>query len=201
MSSPQTAGQTSTAGDLKTLLTWRGDEGVNRLEQVRLNVNGARVKAYGRIIAAAHGDQEAFSCSYELVTNDAGVTKRLSIHLVRADGESQIGITRDEENKWLVRAGGEMIRSDFDGAEDVDVALSPMFNALPIRRHRLVGGTGSVEVPVLYVYLPSSRIEPATLTYTAGPDSITVDSPVANSALTVDENGFVIDYPGLATRV
>lgn len=182
------------------MITWRGVD-TNRLEQVRLNVSGARIKAYGRIITAATDAHDAFSASYELITNDAGVTKRLSVHLVQAGGETQIGISRDEEDKWLIHAGGETVRGDFDGAQDVDLSLSPLFNALPIRRRGVVGSSASIEVPVVYVYLPSGAVEPATLRYTAGADGIDVVSPVASSTVTVDENGFVIDYPGLATRV
>ncbi|MDY6809734.1 hypothetical protein GIY30_09690 [Gordonia sp. HNM0687] len=182
------------------MVTWRG-EGADRLEQVRLLVNGARIKAYGRIIAAATNTHEAFSASYELVTNDAGVTKRLSVHLVRASGETQMAITRDGEHNWLVQTVDGTTRSDFNGAADVDLALSPMFNALPIRRHGLHRGGGDLDVPVVYLYLPSGQVEPATLHYTATANGIEVVSPVATSTLTVDKNGFVIDYPGLATRV
>ncbi|QUD82971.1 putative glycolipid-binding domain-containing protein [Gordonia polyisoprenivorans] len=204
VSSPQAAPQASAsdATEFKTMITWRGVD-TDRLEQVRLNVQGARVKAYGRIIAAATADHDAFSASYELVTNDAGVTKRLSIHLVQAGGETQLGMARDEENTWLVQTGGETVRKDFGGAEDVDLALSPMFNALPIRRLHLAAAdaSGTVEVPVVYVYLPTAVVEPAILRYTPGPDGIGVSSPVATSTLTVDDNGFVIDYQGLASRV
>ncbi|RPA64885.1 hypothetical protein EF294_07305 [Gordonia oryzae] len=204
VSFPQAAPQASAsdATEFKTMITWRGVD-TDRLEQVRLNVQGARIKAYGRIIAAATADHDAFSASYELVTNDVGVTKRLSIHLVQAGGETQLGMARDEENTWLVQTGGETVRKDFGGAEDADLALSPMFNALPIRRLHLTGAdaSGTVEVPVVYVYLPTAVVEPATLRYTPGPDGIGVSSPVATSTLTVDDNGFVIDYPGLASRV
>ncbi|MYR07437.1 hypothetical protein GTV32_14485 [Gordonia sp. SID5947] len=182
------------------MVTWRG-EGADRLEQVRLHVTGARIKAYGRIIAAASKEHEAFSASYELVTNDSGVTKRLSVNLLRASGETQLGITRDGENNWLVQTSEGTIREDFNGAEDVDLALSPMFNALPIRRHGLQSGAGEIDVPVAYLYLPAGIVEPATLHYTASEGSIAVVSPVATSTLTVDDNGFVVDYPGLATRV
>ncbi|MFW0797071.1 putative glycolipid-binding domain-containing protein [Gordonia sp. CPCC 205515] len=183
------------------MITWRG-EGADRLEQVRLQVNGARIKAYGRIIAAATDDHEAFSASYELVTNDLGVTKRLSVHLLKASGETQLGIARDGEHNWLVqRPDGTTTRSDFNGAEDVDLALSPMFNSLPIRRHHLTEGTAEREVPVVYLYLPGNVVEPATLRYTAGASAIGVVSPVATSTITVDDNGFVVDYAGLAKRV
>ncbi|MFW0786173.1 putative glycolipid-binding domain-containing protein [Gordonia sp. CPCC 206044] len=195
--SPETA---TSAADFKSMVTWRG-VGADRLEQVRLQVSGDRIKAYGRIIAAATDDHEAFSASYELITNDAGVTKRLSVHLLRESGITQLGITRDGEHNWLVQTPDGTQRSDFNGAEDVDLALSPMFNALPIRRHRLHERAGDLDVPVAYLYLPGGVVEPATLHYTAGEDSIEVVSPVVTSTLTVDANGFVVDYAGLATRV
>ncbi|MFT4397928.1 putative glycolipid-binding domain-containing protein [Gordonia lacunae] len=184
------------------MLTWRGED-TDRLEQVRLVVSGARLKAYGRIIAAATADHEAFSASYELQTTDAGVVKRLTVHLVRADGETQFGITRDDEGTWLIRRpDGETTRSDFGGAEDVDLALSPMFNALPIRRRALSASTpGTVQVPVAYMYLPSGDVKPATMSYTPGEDGFRVVSPLATTTITVDENNFVVDYPGLARRV
>ncbi|WP_074852119.1 putative glycolipid-binding domain-containing protein [Gordonia westfalica] len=205
VSSPQTApesGRSSAATDeFKTVLTWRGED-TDRLEQVRLVVSGARLKAYGRIIAAATDDHEAFSASYELQTTDTGVTKRLTVHLIREDGETQFGITRDNEGTWLVRRpDGEVIQSDFEGAEDVDLALSPMFNALPLRRRRLAPADGTVDVPVMYVYLPSGEMKPATMSYTATADGIDLVSPLATTTITLDDNGFVTDYPGLARRV
>lgn len=205
MSSPQTApenGQSSaTTDEFKTVLTWRGED-TDRLEQVRLVVAGSRIKAYGRIIAAATDEHEAFSASYELQTTDAGVTKRLTVHLIREAGETQFGITRDGEGTWLVRRpDGEVIQSDFDGAEDVDLALSPMFNALPLRRLKPSPGSPTVDVPVVYLYLPDGEVKSATVSYTAREDGIGLVSPLATTTLTLDENGFVIDYPTLARRV
>ncbi|GAC67705.1 putative glycolipid-binding domain-containing protein [Gordonia soli] len=204
MSPSDTAAQDpaqESAPEYKTLITWRG-EGTDRLEQVRVHVSGERIKAYGRIIAAADGEQEAFSASYELVTNDLGVTKRLSVHLVRESGETQIGILRDGEHNWLIQTSEGTIREDFSEAQDVDLALSPLFNALPIRRRRIAEAAGAVEVPVAYLYLPSSRVEAATLTYTPNSSGgIDVVSPVANSTITIDDNGFVVDYTDLAHRV
>lgn len=187
-------------GDFKTIMTWRGI-GEDRLEQVRVAVTGERVKAYGRIIGAATETHEAFSASYDLVTNDAGLIKRLSLHLVRAGGDTQISITRDGQDAWLVQSARGMERSDFGGAQDVDLALSPFFNALPIRRLGLRAGTETVAVPVAYLYLPSGEVSAATLQYTPAEDGIGIVSPVAETTITVDENGFVLNYPGLAERV
>ncbi|MFZ2240548.1 MAG: putative glycolipid-binding domain-containing protein [Gordonia amarae] len=207
--SPTTSAATSTSpggGEFRTMVTWRGLDAI-RLEQVRLYVSGARIKAYGRIIAAAHDDKEAFSASYELITNDEGVTKRFSVHLVRASGESQLAINRDGEHNWLVQTADGTIRSDFNGAEDIDMALSPMFNALPIRRYafragRRVPAGEHAEVPVVYLYLPEARVEAATMKYTKlKGNQVSLEGPVASSTVTFDENGFVINYEGLSERV
>lgn len=191
----------SESGGFKTVLTWRGI-GEERLEQVRVTVTGKRIKAYGRIVAAATDKQEAFSASYDLITNDAGATKRLSLHLVRAGGDTQISITRDGQDAWLVQSARGVERSDFGGAQDVELALSPFFNTLPIRRLGLgEPGSGPAEVPVAYLYLPSGEVTPATLSYTPSAVGFDIVSPVAQTTITVDENGFVVNYPGLAERV
>lgn len=183
------------------MLTWRRLTN-ERFEQARVHVSGARVKAYGRIISSEAG-QEPYSASYELLTNDLGVTRRLSVHLIRASGETQLAITRDSGHNWLVQTGDGTVHSDFDGAEDVDIAMSPLFKALPIRRLGLQHdpGAGTHSVPAVYLYLPEGRVEPATMTYTAGPDSIAVVTPLAGSSVTVDPDGFVVDYAGISTRV
>ncbi|HEY9316123.1 putative glycolipid-binding domain-containing protein [Williamsia sp.] len=188
-------------GDFKAMMTWRGI-GAERLEQVRVTVTGRRIKAYGRIIAAATPEHEAFSASYDLITTDAGLTKRLSLHLVRAGGDTQISITRDGQDVWLVQSARGMHRSDFGGAQDVDLALSPFLNALPIRRLGLDNpATKPVVVPAAYLYLPTGEFAAESLQYTPGESGIGIVGPVAQTTITVDQNGFVRDYPGLAERI
>lgn len=173
------------------------------MESARVQVTGGRVKAYGRIVAAATTLHPAFSASYDLVTDDAGATKRLSLTVTLAERERQLSIARDEEGMWLVQDhSGETSRSAFDGALDVDVIFSAFFNALPIRRtdvYRTVGET--VTMPVVYVRVPDLAVEVSTISYTSGADGIRVHSPVAQTTVKVDADGFVLDYPGLAARI
>lgn len=186
--------------EFKGMYTWRG-VGTDRLEQVRVQVSGDRIKANGRIIAAARNGDDAFSVAYELITDDSGATRRLAINQVRAEGASQITISRDEENRWLVNTSEGTVSGAFGGAEHADLALSSFFNALPFRRHRSSEVGTEIEVPVLYVYLPSDRVEAATLRYQCSDDRVEVTSPDAQSTFTMDDNGFVVDYDGLAERV
>ena len=84
---------------------------------------------------------------------------------------------------------------------DVDVILSPFFNALPIRRYGLQSGADELEVPVVYVNLVDLGVQEATVVYSSAADGIHVLSPVSSSTVTVDEDGFVMTYQGLMERI
>ena len=167
-----------------------------------MHLSGNRIKAYGRIVAGATEVHPAFSASYDLVTDDAGATKRLSLTLTLAERDRQLSIARDEENMWSVSGHqGQSARAAFSGALDVDAVFSPFFNALPIRRTGIYKKHDSVSVPVVYVMLPEFSVNPATITYTSGSDGMKLHSPVADTTVTVDDDGFILDYPGLAERI
>lgn len=176
------------------------------MESVRVQLSGNRIKAYGCIVAAATASHPAFSASYDLITDDRGATKRLSLTVTLAERERQLSIARDEENMWMVQdQSNQTKREGFDGALDVDVVFSPFFNALPIRRTGLYQRSETIALPVVYVRVPELTVELATITYTSeGPDpkaGIKLKSPVAETILTVDDDGFILDYPGLAERI
>ena len=171
------------------------------MESVRVQLSGNRIKAYGRIVSAATDTTPAFSASYDLVTDESGGTKRLSMTVTLAERERQLSVARDEENMWLVTDHQGDRRAAYDGALDVDVVFSPFFNALPIRRTGLHRRTDSVTLPVVYVWLPDLVVKQATLSYTSGTDGIKLNSPVADTTISVDSDGFIVDYPGLAERI
>ena len=176
------------------------------MESVRVQLSGNRIKAYGRIVAAATPSHPAFSASYDLVTDEAGATKRLSLSVTLAERERQLSIARDEENMWLVQQHtGETKRAAYDGALDVDVIFSPFFNALPIRRVGLNERADSVTVPTIYVRLPEMSVTSAVVSYSSSAagagEGIKVHSPVSDVTLTVDADGFIVNYPDLAERI
>jgi hypothetical protein len=188
-----------------TILTWQG-VGAPRLESVRLLVAENRFKASGRLIAAADGENDAYSTSFEAATDEAGTFSRLLLRVTTAEEERQITINRTEDGLWLVDRGQGSERSTFGGALEVDVAGSVTFNALPIRRLNLHRETGRHELPVVFVSLPDLAVRVSQQTYTTvsiGDDSAVVNYKDENftADLTVDSSGFVIDYPELARRV
>jgi hypothetical protein len=107
---------------------------------------------------------------------------------------------------WLVQDHqNQTKREAYDGALDVDVIFSPFFNALPIRRTGLYRSADSISLPVVYVRLPELSVEQVNISYSsAGSDvsgGIKLVSPVADTTITVDDEGFILDYPGLAERI
>jgi uncharacterized protein len=198
---------TTTITRKPTILTWQGVES-KRLESVRLLLaaSDGRAKASGRIIAAATADEEAFSASFEAGTDQSGAFSRLLIRATTAEEERQISVSRTKDGLWLVDRGEGSERAAFDGAMDVDVAGAVLFNGLPIRRLGLHKESGRHELPVVYVSLPDLSVRVLNQTYTTvsiGDDSAVVnyDDGSFTADLTVDENGFVIDYPRLARRI
>ncbi|MFD4369366.1 putative glycolipid-binding domain-containing protein [Rhodococcus sp. NPDC058521] len=190
----------SVASTWPAVLTWRAHN-APRMESARVQLSGNRIKAAGRIIGAACSEHPAFSASYDLVTDENGVTRRLSLRTSMAAGERLMSISRDEEGVWMVDNGSQHQRSTFAGALDVDVVLSPLFNTLPIRRFDMNSTSEDIEVPVVYVSLLDLEVNAASITYSSGPDGIHVLSPVSSSSVRIDGDGFVLDYPGLAERI
>ena len=173
------------------------------MESVRIQLSGKRIKANGRIVAAATANNPAFGAYYDLQTDETGATKRFGLTVTLAERERQLAIARDEENMWLVTDHQGESRSGFNGALDVDLVFSPFFNALPIRRLGLHERAESITLPMVYVDVPGMTITAATVSYSSGGDGngIKLHSPVAETTVSVDSDGFILDYPGLAERI
>ena len=92
-------------------------------------------------------------------------------------------------------------RAAYEGALDVDVVWSPFFNTLPIRRVGLHEHAESITVPTVYVNLPEMSVASAAISYSSIGDGMKVHSPTSDTTLTVDADGFIVDYPGLAARI
>ncbi|UQE75298.1 putative glycolipid-binding domain-containing protein [Gordonia sp. PP30] len=193
------------SNDVKTMLTWRGAD-AERIEQVRMNISDARIRAYGRIISAATDEHEAYSVSYELVTNDSGVTRRLSVRMLRASGETQLDISRDMDGRWMVQTPDSVVHSDFGGADTVDLWHSPFLKSLVIRRFGLLGGQSVVDIPVVELSLPGCSVDVIEKSYTfdglgTAAGAATLTSARGTWDLRVDEAGLVTTFTGIAERI
>jgi uncharacterized protein len=188
-----------------TMLTWRAGDG-HGFEGTRLLLGaGSAFRAHGRLVRAdPNGD---FTASYRLVVAEDGSVERMSVASATAQRERHLTINRTEEGFWLLDTGAGGTRTDFDGALDVDVAYSAMFNSLPIRRLGMYRDPGEYDLPMVYVSLPELEVSLVHQNYrTVRPAS--GDTPAAiefrwddfAAELVVDHDGLVISYPGIAER-
>ncbi|PPK65894.1 putative glycolipid-binding domain-containing protein [Actinokineospora auranticolor] len=192
-----------------SVFTWQGSRPAT-LESVRLLLTEGRLRASGRLIAAAHPDtgREAFSASFDASFNDAARGAEAGRLLLRttAAQERQVSVNRTEDGTWLVDHGDASRREEFDGALTIDVAGMVTLSALPIRRLGLHRQTGEHELPVVYVSMPELEVQVVRQRYR----TVSVDERGAvieftqgevTTELTVDADGVVVEYPGVASRV
>ncbi|GLY05792.1 putative glycolipid-binding domain-containing protein [Actinoplanes sp. NBRC 101535] len=176
--------------------------------------------ARGTALAAA---PVAYACHYELQTDGDGTTARLDVRtegagwargvrLELAAGRWRItGSEQGDLDAALVAAGHARAASpgseDPDllyGAFDADLGCSLVTNSLPIRRLGLLTAEPGVShrLSVAWVRVPSLEVVQADQIYTPlGGNRVRYASETFSADLTCDDEGFVVDYPGLGRRV
>jgi uncharacterized protein len=168
--------------------TWHGVR-TPSVERLQLTV-GEQLRA--RSIVTGNG-----ACyGYEVILTDDWVFRELT---VRSHDGRRLGVRRGADGTW--RVDGE-VRPDLSAAIDIDLAFSPFTNTLPIRRLNLAIGAAA-EITTAYIDVPALRAtpDPQRYTRTAVHQYLyeSLDSDFSRQ-ITVDPDGFVIDYPGLYAR-
>jgi hypothetical protein len=191
-----------------TMLTWQAEDG-HGLEGTRLLLGNGGLRALGRLVRAGEGGD--FTASYRLVVGEDGTLERLSVTSATAERERHLTINRTDDGVWLLDTGTGTggTRSDFAGAVDVDLAFSPMFNTLPIRRLGLHRHPGEHRLPMVYVSLPDLEVQVVEQSYRTVSELDGEDGHALvefrwddfTAELVVDADGVVASYPGLARRL
>lgn len=139
-----------------------------------------------------------YSFTYRL-TWDAGWQVRTVDARLFGDERPPIQLRADGTGHWLTAQGEDM--AALAGCIDVDFTASPFTNTLPIRRLGLQVGQ-SARLLVVYILVPTLEIRPATQTYTRlDATHYRYESGSFRADLPVDEDGLVLDYPGLWRRI
>jgi hypothetical protein len=165
----------------------------------------------------------AYSGSYELLADQDWASVRLTVNVEGAGWLRSLKLER-AAGRWHATAGEQgdldaalmhegQARAQLPGVEnperltaalDVDLGYSPLTNTLPIRRLGLRTAAAGTQqtVAVAWVLVPSLVVVPAKQTYAVvSPGTIRYSSGDFSADLTVDGDGFVTHYPGLAQLV
>jgi hypothetical protein len=141
---------------------------------------------------------------YHLETGDRFVTARMSLESRWQGGSATLDLRRDEQGRWTADAEP---RPDLDGALDLDLAACPLTNTMPILRHRLHTGEGDHDFLMAFIEVPSLQVDTFRQHYThlrrlnGGGAIVRYRSGSFHSDLTIDADGFVVEYPKLGRRV
>jgi uncharacterized protein len=191
------------------MLTWQAEDG-HGLEGVRMIPgHGGGFRALGRLVRVE--PTGGFTASYRLVVGEDGTLSRLSVTSATAERERHLTINRTDDGVWLLDtgSGSGSSRDDSAGALDVDLAYSPLFNTLPIRRLGLHREAAEHTLPMVYVSLPDLEVRVVEQTYRTvsvldeGTGQAEIGFRWGDFAadLAVDAEGVVTAYPGLARRL
>jgi uncharacterized protein len=98
--------------------------------------------------------------------------------------------------------GGRSARVEPGEADFVDLGFSPLTNTLPILRDGLHRAGGARDYVMALVDVPSLEVEMSPQRYELiGPNVVRFRSGDFEAVLELDDDGFVVRYPGLAERV
>jgi hypothetical protein len=132
---------------------------------------------------------EVQRCLCDLVVATDRSTQSLSL---RTDGQ---GHRRHNDGR---------ICGDLDGCLDVDIWPTPFTNSFPIRRQPMAVGERR-EFRMAWIFGPDLRVQPQPQAYTRLGERLyllqNLDGSGFSVELPVDEDGLVMDYPGLFRRV
>jgi hypothetical protein len=108
----------------------------------------------------------------------------------------------DGEGRWRDGIGQRL--AELDGCLDIDIWPTPFTNSFPIRRRPIAVGERQ-EFRMAWVFGPDLTIRPQPQGYTRLAERLylfeSLDGSGFKAELPVDEDGIVLDYPGLFQRV
>jgi|SRR5579872_5761694 len=98
--------------------------------------------------------------------------------------------------------GGEQRVITLEDADFFDLGFSPLFNSLPVRRDDLLRSSEPRDYTMLWVSVPELAVKASAQRYEPlGGNRVRFSAGAFTADLVFDDDGFVLDYPGLASRV
>ncbi len=144
-------------------------------------------------------DQRPMLANYEIYCDDHWLTHRVRVE--RTIGKDTKTLSLSVETRGVWHGSGQEL-PELHECPDVDLAITPATNTLPIRRLDLHVGKGE-SVIAAWVKFPELTVEPLSQRYTRlAKNTYRYESDTGFSAeIVVDDLGLVIAYPGGWERI
>ena len=177
-------------------LRWTSEEGEG-IEHLTFDARDDGFTVESVVVGQRYG--KAYGLHYTVRCDAQWRTTQAWLKIV---GGGELELHGDGEGHW--RDGRGVGLSALDGCIDIDIAATPYTNTLPIRRLKLAQGERQ-PISVAYISTPDLQVTRAEQAYSciALNKEYRYEGLFRNftANLTVDEDGLVIDYPTLFTRL
>lgn len=192
---------------------WSGVDDPSRTDVVQVSFETSGMRASGSSVT------ETYTTGWTLDVDEHWRTCRIDVVASGRDWSRHLGLARSSAGEWTseatalgrsdrsgLDAPGIVPGTDLDGALDCDLGLCPLTNVMPIRRLGLLAGSvPDTPLVMAWIDVPSLRVLRSDQVYGSGsaPGLVryTSHSRDVRTELEVDDDGVVVDYPGLARRV
>ena len=169
------------------------------LEHLEIRERADAIEIDGLVVA--HVDGEALRLAYRLRCDADWTTRRLEV--ARHGVAPVLVFESDGMGRWTNGAGTEL--PELAGCVDVDIAVTPFTNTLPIRRLSWQPGQAR-DLLMVYVAVPEMTYHLARQRYTcleirSGGAVFRYESGSFRRDLRIDPDGLVVDYPGFWRRI
>jgi hypothetical protein len=175
---------------MATTILWQDVE-TAALDRCRLEVGPGGLRLSGIVLTAAHGTP--LDVRYLVEADRDGLTRRVELEL---DGGSiRRVLLADGGGRWRWEGGPEL--AEVAGSLDVDLAVTPATNTLPVRRLGLEVGQAA-ELGMAWVQFPDLEVLASDQRYERlAHDRWRFSTGDFEAELVVDPDGLVLDYGGL----
>lgn len=181
---------------------WRGLV-MPSLEYFRLiDDEGGGHRLVGHVLLAS--DTRPMEICYQIFADDRWRTRQVDVsirNLTKFD-DGRIRLRCPGDGTWRLGEGDGVHQPQFNGWLDIDLAITPATNVLPIRRLDLAIGQ-SAPVHAVWVRYPEFDLAPLAQTYTRlATDRYRYESDTGFAGeITVDANGLPVRYADVWERI
>jgi hypothetical protein len=171
------------------------------LEQLDLVENETGVFADGLVLGIEHATP--FRLWYQVRADSTWYVRECLLQVGGEKGRT-MHLYTDGQGHWAGATG--VAYPALDGCLDIDISYTPFTNTLPVRRLALTPGE-SADLLVAYITVPDLSVRPVQQRYTclsrtASGGIYRYEGLESNftADLLVDDQGLVVDYPGIWKR-
>jgi uncharacterized protein len=154
------------------------------------------------VVLAVDEEYGPFRLTYRLTWDESWRLRDADLVVATERSTGSLSLRTDGWGHW--RQGNGPAIDTLDGCVDIDIWPTPFTNSFPIRREPMVVGERR-QFRMAWIFAPDLTVHPQPQAYTRLADRLylfeNLDGSGFRAELPVDEDGIVLDYPGLFQRV